>query len=493
MTTVIQNKFDGGMAEDIRTTETDQCEFSKNFDIFTNPHKLIPYGDSIAETTSTGTMDDFRIADIDVSLVGAGYLLTGVGFESSISSKSNYFQKSDIISSLIGGLAISANGAHIQGTLVVYKNKAYNIVNNSGTIILYRYDSPATVTSIGTFSATGSIPRPFVHPLDNILYIVCGQTIASYDGTTFTSVATILPSGFNIPSMTNYGQYLAFLASPTRGTGSASILLWGRDMTLNTLQGNIDLGEGDFKIIENLNENLIVVGTPQNTLNTTISNKILVRGYSGGSVETLRSITLSGTSQTLGFSKIKNNNKVYFSFNNDDAVYVVGKNKSGTYIITKDRYIFNSATIGSSSAFLSMIGDILWTGFTSIAGAFTLMRSKVVAFLGETISYANTSVYRTTINTGMPVEDRYKNKQLNWVRITYTNGGTAVLKYSVDGSSFTTSITRTGGSGQIVAEEEAESTGAPFLTGREFQFQVESTTNCQIKEIAYNYTILTTV
>jgi hypothetical protein len=53
------------MAEDIRTTSTDQNAQNLNFDIFTNPQKLLPYTDSVAETTSTATMAGIGISDIN--------------------------------------------------------------------------------------------------------------------------------------------------------------------------------------------------------------------------------------------------------------------------------------------------------------------------------------------------------------------------------------------------------------------------------------------
>lgn len=56
--TVTINTWDGGHAEDIRTTASNECESVVNFDILTNPHKLIPYSDPVAETSS-GTITDY--------------------------------------------------------------------------------------------------------------------------------------------------------------------------------------------------------------------------------------------------------------------------------------------------------------------------------------------------------------------------------------------------------------------------------------------------
>ena len=505
--TVIQNKFDGGFAEDIRTTATDQCESSLNFDVFTNPHRLIPYGDSIAETSDTPAITASQISDINISLIGSSYYFTGIGFESAISSKANFFTKSALTN---GGTlnwetkAISASGAFQQGSGVVYKNKMYALCWSGTVYTLFRYDGAGTVTSCGTITDSSLFrARPFVHPLDNKLYIVTGNTISYYDGTnnigtsvaTSYSVSTILPTGFETTSITDYGSYLAIAMRPLRGTGNSVVYLWGRDATLNTLQGNVDFGEGNLLILENLDNNLFAVIQPQSLLNgnvsfTTITNKLIIRKYSGGAVEDMKSITLSVTS-TAQLLKVKKSNRLYFGFSSDDCVYVFGKNKEGQYILTKDRYYFNGTTISSLYG-LSMIGDILWRSFIAVSGSLaTLMRSKVNA-LGETITYASTSVYKTTINPSMPIVDRTQLKQLEAVQVTYVGkaNGTIALKYSADGGAMTTIISE--GTTATTEGKEAtnESDGTVLASGNEFQFQIESTGGVEILEIKYRYSIL---
>lgn len=485
-------KFDGGHAEDVRGDSTDECEFSKNFDIFTNPHKLIPYGDSVAETVSGSTMDDIEIDNVDVSLIGSSYIMTGAGYESGSSAKPAFFTKADIVTTF-SSQAVAAGNTYVKNSLVVFREKAYALGwNGSNQITLYRYNSGGSVTAAGTVAVTEvPIAKPFVHPEDNVLYIVCGNVIATFTiigGTdTMTTYSTILPTGFQATSQCDYGNYLAIAMRPLRGNGNSVTYLWGRDGTINTLQGTIDFGEGSINLLENLDNNLFAVMTPQTTLFTNITNKITVKGYAGGAVETIKSIT-NGSTATATIYKQKNGGKVYFGFANDDAIYAFGKNKSGKYIITKDRYLFNGTTIGSSFSGVSMIGDVMWRAFTTLAGVFTLMRSKV-AQLGESITYTSTSTYRTLVNPSMPLEDRYTDKLLKGVRIAYTGAttGTTVLKYSVNGGAFTTIISDTNAAGEQCTEANTESDGVPLGQGREFQFQVETTGGAQVKEIDYYY------
>jgi hypothetical protein len=64
------------------------------------------------------------------------------------------------------------------------------------------------------------------------------------------------------------------------------------------------------------------------------------------------------------------------------------------------------------------------------------------------------------------------------------------VKYSIDGSTITTLISQANTAAQLVKQAISENDGTAFLSGREFQFQVESTGGAKIKEIKYKYTVL---
>lgn len=493
------NKFDGGHAEDIRTFNTDECEKSLNFDIFTNPHKLIPYPDSVAETTGTGVMADIQISDIDISLIGSSYVITGIGYETSISAKPTFWTKSAITN---GGTlnwssqAVSAGNTFQKLSGVVYKDKDFALgFNGSNQYTLYRYDSAGSVTAIGTISSSSIFyARPFVHPEDNILYIIIGTTITTWNGSALATTTTILPAGFEAVSVTDYGTYLAIGMRPLRGNGNSVTYLWGRDATINTLQGTIPMGEGNLLILENLDNELVAIMAPQNAFSTATTNKIYIKKYSGGSVQLVKSLMILNT-QSISVTKLKNVNKLYFGLNNDYAVYAFGKNKEGEYILTQDRYYNNGTIIGSALYAIAMIGDVMWKGFGTSGVAYTLMRSLINS-LGESVTYNSVSTYKTTINPNMNLSDRYKRKQLDAIQISYTGkaNGTLALKYSVDGSAMTSIVSENTTAIETVKEANTEaSTGKSLIDGREFQFQIESTGGVEIKEVRYRYTVLDTI
>jgi hypothetical protein len=490
-TLIIQNRFDGGHAEDLRTIATDQCEKSLNFDVFTNPHKLIPYRDTKAETVDSGTIADMEaveLSDVDISLIAGTYYLTAVGFESGASSKPAFYTKA-ISGDSFAEQAVGATTAFIKGSGVVYKDKFFALSLSGSTYTLNRYNSAGSVTAIGTISSSSTFRcKLFVHPQDNVLYIAIGTTISAWDGSSLTTLTTLLKEGYEATSLTDYGTYLAIAMRPLRGNGNSFVGLWGRDLTLNTFQDYIDFGEGRLGIIENLDNNLIGVMQPQVGILAEYQitpTKIIVKKYSGGQVETIKTLQLSAyfslDASNYGIVKVKNQQKLYFGSAQDDCMYIVGRNKQGNYIITKGQYYSNGSTATSLNN-ISIIGDIIWTA--GIVGSDTVLtRTR------QDDVFTATSKYRTTINPSMPVLDRYKDKQLEAIRISYTgkSGGTIVVKYSIDGSAFTDIISESTTAAELIIEANNENSESPFITGKEFQFEIQTTGGVEVKEIAYKY------
>lgn len=481
-------KFDGGMAEDIRTQLQDQSQDCTGFDIFTNPHLLSPYGDSIAENMGSGTMDDHRITDVFQTTFG----LTGIGYTSNVSSVPTFYTKTNINDNWGSNAVGTAGHTFVQGSGVYYKDKLFCLSLNGTQYNLDRFDGGGVVTSIGTFTSSfASLARPFVHPEDNVLYIVVGNTIVSWDGTTFTVTTTILPSGYYCTSLTYYGTYLAIVMNPTLNNNDAVCFLWGRDATLNTLQGTIDLGEGVCQMVENLYNTLYFVIVNSNFPLTKITNKIRIKQYAGASVQTVYSLQVSNNTSVLTY-KYKFDGRLYFLSGNETAIYAFGKNSEGRFILTHDRYINNGVTVGSGAP-ISMIGDVMFIGSISQGGVYSLMRSKVNG-LGESISYSNNAIFISTINPAMglsryTIQGKHKVKNLLAMALLFTgsNVGNTNLKYSIDGSSMTSVIAESNTVGEFGREAGMQADGLPFNSGREIQLQMESSGGSKIKGLFYRY------
>lgn len=481
-------KFDGGMAEDIRTQSQDQSQDCTGFDIFSNPHLLTPYGDAIAETMVTGTMDDHRITDVFQTTFG----ITGIGNTSNVSSVPSFYTKTNINDPWTFNTTGTAGHTFIQGSGVYYKNKLFCLSLNGTQYNLDRFDSLGVVTSIGTFNiAATSYARPFVHPEDNVLYIVVGNVIASWDGTTFTVTTTILPLGYYCTSISNYGTYLAIVMNPTLNNANAICFLWGRDPSLNTLQGTIDLGEGLCQIVENLYNTLYFVVVNSNFPLTKINNKIRIKQYAGASVQTVYSLQVPINTSVLTY-KYKFDGRLHFLSGSETAIYAFGKNSEGQFILTHDRYMNNGVTVGSGQP-ISMVGDVMFIASTSQGGVYSLMRSKVNG-LGEQITYFNTAVFISTLNPAMglsryTIQGKHKVKNLMATAVLYTgaNSGNTNLKYSIDSSAMTSIMGDTNATGEFGTEAGMQADGYPFNSGREFQFQMESSGGSKIKGLFYRY------
>ena len=495
-TTIIQNRWDGGEAEDIRTTNQSQGDTIRNFDIFTEPYRLNPLGDSKADLYLSNSMDDVRITDVLNGYVDGSNKIVGIGYRAAGSANLGFFIKAG------GGTmeqnwslqAETATNSFIPGTGVTYKTQAYAVDTNGTTgYRLIRFTAASNAEVIGAItSTTGATCKTFVHPEDNILYIVTGNVISKWDGSTLTNTTTILPANFNVASITNYGTYLVIAMNPTYEQ-KAVAYLWGRDVTLNTLQGTIDLGQAKVSIVENLNDNLFFIMSPNTSNGGDFENKIIIKQYLGSGAEQIMELfeNISTTNGAVLTYKAKKNNSLYFATAYGYCVYKFGKNKQGIYTLTEDRFIINGA-VSSATSNISIVNNVMWVGTIDGSNVYTLQRSRI-SLDSSGITYTSTSTYKTTINPNMPIGDRYALKQLEAVQLSCTGSasGTMVLKYSVDGSTMTTLISESTSNTNLYSKEaEAENDGTVLLSGKEITFQIETTGNVKPVELKYRYSKL---
>jgi hypothetical protein len=506
---VIINTFDGGHAEDVRTFSTNQCQESNKFDIFSNPHTLRPYSDQVAETISTGSaiMTDFQITDVVPMSISNAIKLVGLGRESAASGKLSFFTKDSPITSSWAKIATVPNSETPQpGTLVEYKGQAY-AVGNTSTAKLYQFTSGTSITEIGTLGSVRdtTTPKPFVHPEDNILYIGVNNTIYTYNESSLVLGLT-LPSNVKITSLTSFGGYLAVACKKVSydnqfnalDAGRSVVYLWGRDVSLSTLQQIVDWGDGSLEVLENINETLVGVSAVKTvgTYDTITNYNYKVKIYSGGVPQIVKDFNVSNTN-VLRPWKAKQYDKLYFGFDTDNNIHVCGKNKNGQWFVTKDKPITTTGSFitGTLNGF-SIIGDILFTSYTDggIAGYFTRTSDS---------TFTSQSVYLTTINPKMPTEDRYEEKRLVSVQIAYqlnSSSGIAGLGYYCEDRAGTSrgtlqeviSETKTV-AGDYIFTANSHTDGTAFLTGREYQFRTFSTGDVRIKEIKYKYEKVNTI
>lgn len=496
----IINKYDGGNAEDIRTENSNECEYVDNFDIYTTPHKLTPYVDVVTEGVTSGTITDFALTDVDAITVSGTTSLVALGRESSVSVKPQFFRKSSAsdITSNWQAYAVGVNIV-VPNSLTIFRNsastdlRAYCLGDTGTAHNLQMFDGSATVSTIGTLTNTNyssTVPHPFVHPEDNVMYFADGNIIGKYDGTTFTATAFTLPSNKVVVSFTNYGTYLVIVCRPKNGVGNSTMYFWGRDTSLTTVQESIDLGSSMVNIVENIENTLVAISTkaPVGQYANVTSNRLIVKVYTGGAMQVIKETSLSTSLGTaMNIIKQKVGEKLFFGFSNDTSIYVFGKNKSGQYFISHNRGLPSGTTTLTN---FSIVGDVFFVAY-NISGTNNNFRRSVVA--SESQTYNATATFRSTKNQGMIYSHRSQLKQLQAVQIMLTcptSSGTSTLKYSVDGSAFVAIGSVTNVAGEMVIEAANESTDVEFLNGREFQFQVETTGGATVGDTRYRYDLL---
>ena len=499
MATQILSQFDGGHAESIRSVFSNECEFSSNFDTWTDPKKLSPFIDTVAEVMSSGTTTDYALTDVNAITVSGTTSLVALGRTALVTNTPAFYRKASA-SDISSAWQFYASGVNnvVPQSLVVVKSTAsadafaYCLGNTGSAYNLQKFDGVSAVATMGVLGGydSGIVARPFVHPEEGgVIYMVAGNIISKYNANTatFTATAFTLPSNMIGVSLTYYGTYLVIVCRPKNGVGDSMMYFWGRDTSLNTLQESISIGASQVNIVENLENQLYVItsGLIVGQYSNILKNKLTARVYTGTSLKVVKELTLSSTFGTsLNNFKIKKADKVYFGLSNDTSLYVFGMNKEGRYFLGHDRALPSGTTTVTG---ISIIGDFFFVGFNT-----TIQNNQFNRTISESESqsYNTTSTWRTTINPKMPEGDRMVNKNLMSVMVVLscaTSTGTSNMKYSVDGSTFTTMQTFSNVQGIQVMESTRDVNDMEFVAGREYQFEINTTGNASIIGILYRY------
>lgn len=496
----IVKRFDGGLAEDIRTTATNQCATAVNFDIHTNPHQLVPYSDPVAETHTSGAITDYAITDVAVlNISDTTPTVYGMGRASSGSTNVAIFKKSstsDITSAWSASLATSGNVA--PGTLLSYYDMTASLDKlyflNGGTFS--SFDTPSTITihgAINTPLTTNTYPRPFRHPADNTVYVGGGNKVYKFDAVTYTSATLLHTFGrnFEVSSFADYGTYLAIAGGYFSKDKRYVVYLSNKDITSpqELPFSVIDWGEGSLIHIENIGGVLVGISYTENVgaYSSVTKYKIYIKTYSGGAVQTVKEIE-TRRSDDIKIWTAKSGDKLYFGYDTDRALYVVGINKLGKIFVVPDRfYTPTGSYITGTFNGVSFVGDIAFIAYQDGGTTGYLVRQ------GTGTAYTLTSSYETTINPSMDEEHRTLKKKLKKIRISYTvnsaNGTVGVgFRQDTQTANYDAMIaTSQTTAGEYNTTSYAFTDGTQLDEGYEFQFQLTSTGNVSIKRFEYEY------
>lgn len=496
MKQILLNKFDGGIVNDPRSSLEGAWRAITNYDILTDSHRMTPYrdsenGDSVASTSKKQAFTIALRTGTTYSLYGLG-VVSGSG-KAEVSYKDLTTGASNDLDD--SGWASTANNASSSGTtsfnlFVYYKQTGLIYGARAGTHI-WAYDPTGSAAFADTSHALSytNIAQGLVHSKDDILYVPYDNKIAKNNAGSWTDAALTLPSDLYITSICEHGNYIAIGCASLSGVGHSRVFIWDRDSSLSTLSDSIDWGEEKLQILEEVDG--ILIGISLSGSNSTrFSDRVIFRYLSVSNAIKFAEL-LGGTSTLLPIAKQKINNRIFFMMQitlngaTREGVWSVGRNSQySPMTIVHERTPNNDTALSSGllNSFYS-VGDYLFISYQT-SGAFALSKTN------DQSSYTATSIGETTINPGMPLEDKVLDKKLMSVGCTYEplpSGGQIVLKYRVNNGSWTTVLTASTTGATRTEPVTRTSSGTAFTDGSEYEFRIESTGGAIPTGIQYKY------
>lgn len=514
MTKVILNKYDGAIVNDTRNPASNVAKILTNFDVNGFPYTLVPYRDSEDgnSNASNDLMQNWCIAKNTSSPTSTSdYSLFGLGRQTA-SNKVRIFKKALTNSSNdlsdASWTESSNNTASAQTTpnynLFVYYPKLGMIFGAHANRYIFEYDPDGGTafneTDLDLTSFT-TVAQGIVHSKDDILYVPYDNKIAKNDNGTWTSAALTLPTGYYITSICEFNDDIAIGVAPVSGVGNSKVFIWDRSTTLATVKESIDWGYGLLNVLEEVDGYLLGISIYGNN---TISqkNKIIFRYYTGAGAKSFYELydTGTGTQTTrLPLAKQKVGGRLHFMLSislngaRREGVWSFGRNQTGNWTLVHERTPDNdtlteNSGLGNLYNFI-YVGDYLFQAFINSSSAHEVTKTN------NTASFTATSIFESTVNQGMDLKDKIKNKQLKSISIGYKTlsaiSGQVVVKYKVDGGSYTTVATCTTTGVNVL--EFTTASGVPFTAGREYEFRLESTLGAEIINFEYDYDVIPTL
>lgn len=493
-----QTGWMGGISDDNRAARLFRGTFlltqfiiSKHFDIFSNPGKLTPYRDLIADTTDSVSSTDMKQYFVrDFLYPSVSGKLYGLG--QNASGQTKIVEKADATTGNWDLPANSEGNAAVQnGCLVEFVDYAWGF---QGTNQIWRWGlldgTPSITNSQGTTAVPITSVAQGVIGTDGNLYLPYNNFISrvTTNGTYNDAVLT-LPVNFKITSVDNYGNYLAIACAPVSSfNGTSKVFLW--DFSSPDITTVIDWGEGILSVLATIEG--MLVGVTDRYLNNTAGagrGSFIIQTYSGGTPEVVKEIfTQSIVGKSMPLSKAVKNNRLFFTAkvmtNTAGTAYNEGiwsfgrKSSSYPFVLSLDLIDENVNTSGIQS-------------FGTAANYFFLAHSAdgSIDKTDSSPNYTFTSIFESQI---INLADSSNDKQLRAVKVTFSelmSGQSLTLKYKVDDTPATgwTTVGTYNTTGALSHTFlNIESTTSDFASGTEYKFQLLSTGGLEITGFEVN-------
>jgi hypothetical protein len=474
---IIISDFSGGISDSSRLPSANSCIVSKHFDIFTDPKRLIPYRSLEADTndgsTATGMkqylVKDYVYASASTKLYGLGQ--TGAGLTKIV-------YKADATT---GNWTLPAssegNGAVQNGCFVEYKDYLWGF---QGTNQLFKWGTlsgtPSITNSVTTVGATITSVAQGIIAADANLYMFYNNVIVRIaPGLTVTDSAKTVPDNYKITSVDNYGNYLAIGCSPKNSyNGVSKTFIW--NLSSDLFQETLDWGEGDLRVLANI-EGMLIGVTDLYLNNATGAGKgsMVIKAYTGGTPQVLKEVfTQKLTGQVIPIQKVIKNNRLFWAakiYDNasgteySEGLWSFGRKNAQYPMALSLDIVCESITTGGIQA----IGSAANYFFIAGNGDGSIFKTD------DTSAFSYTSIYESQIytvgNTGAT------NQLLSFtIRTAPITAGSVTIKYKVDEDLTWTTIGTLSTVGELARDfYDIEATGVAFATFEEIRFRIEAT------------------
>jgi len=395
----------------------------------------------------------------------------------------------------IGGQVIvtTVSGTTVTGVTILQAGYNYSTGTKATTTSGLGTGCTINVTSVGNTSTTITSNANGIVAKDDNLYLPYNNILVRvYPSGTVQDQALKLPTNLKITSLTNFGNYLAIACSPVNVyNGISKVFLW--NLYSPDVQEVIDWGEGELRILENIEG--MLVGVTDRYLNNTVGagrGSMIIQGYSGGYPQVLKEVfteKLNGI--TMPLSKTVKNNRLFFvakiMTNSTGTEYHEGiwsfgrKNANYPFALSLD-YINENVTTSGIQSFDSA-GNYFFMSYNNDGS---------VDKTNDSATYTMTSILETQIHNFGTNED---DKRLESFKVSFrklATGESITVKYKIDdATSFTTlgTFNTVGALSHTFTQDE--NTPAIFKSGREFKFRIESTGGAEITSWVAKASILT--
>ncbi len=498
--TFFLTQSNGGIVNDGRTARSNVSRMVTNFDIYSNPNKLTPYYSSESGDTAASTSIKRNFC-IGLWTITGNYRLFSLGV---ISGNS----KAEVLMKDLGNLSPNSDMGDNQWLTPANNQQSTGSTASMNLFVYYKTTGKIygarDGSNIWAFTPDGStgwadtshalsytnIAQGLVHT-DDILYVPYDNKIASKNGSaSWNDTALTLPVSVYITSICSFGNFLGIATAPLSGIGDSQVYIW--DTTSTSWNSVVNFGPGIVKVLESI-ENTLVGVSFLGGVASSFKDRVTFRAYDGvGAVKILEIVGTSSGQLPLAKQKIRN--RIFFMMmlningSNREGVWSFGKDEVGGWSLSHERTPNNDTAITTAGILYNFfyVNDFL---FQSYLASNTAALSKTA----HTETYSHTSIKETVINPNMPPEDKQQVKQLLSIGATYEplpSSGQVVVKYRINGGSWTTVFTETTDSAQYTEPVAKDATGTEFTSGKDIEFRIESTGGAEVTGLSYRYAIL---